>query len=176
MPLIPPERLEQALSDDPENVVSAFGRFFRERLNAIEQELLEAYPHRSHLFKDAFDAHREEKYNLSIPVFLSQADGIWCDRFSVNLFRIQRRESAKEYVSKLKNIFFADLLYPFSISTPLWMSEGERDASFDEFNRHQVLHGESVDYGIEKNSLKAISLLSNLCFVLSECGETEGDA
>ena len=177
MPFIPPELLEKALSDHsgPEDVVSSLVRFFRERLNAIEQELKDAYPHRSHLFKDAFDAHRTKKYNLSIPVFLSQADGIWQERFSVNLFIGRGRESvAEKYVSDLEHIPAVYLMHPFSISTsPLWIPQGKRKPSFDEFNRHQVLHGASVNYGTEENSLKAISLLSNLCFLLEQTNSTK---
>ena len=122
MPFIQLELLEKALSD-PEEVVLSLVRFFRKRLNGIEQELKEAYPHRSHLFKDAFDAHRAGKYNLSIPVFLSQADGIWQERFSVNLFIERGRERvSKKYVSDFKNIPVVYLMHPFSISTsPLWI-------------------------------------------------------
>ena len=47
-------------------------------------------------------------------------------------------------------------------NNPRWASEKERDSSFDALNRHQVLHGEAVDYAKEENSLKAISLLD--CF------------
>ena len=40
-------------------------------------------------------------------------------------------------------------------------------------NRHEVLHGESVDYGTEINSLKAISLLYYIASVLGERGHNE---
>ena len=170
MPFIPLALLEKMLSDYPEYFVSNLVRFFRKRLDDIEQELKEAYPHRSHLFKDAFDAHRAGKYSLSIPVFLTQADGIWQERFSVNLFiRGGRERTVEKHIASFENISFAVLMHPFSISTtPLWVPQGKRNASFDEFNRHQVLHGDSVNYGTEENSLKAISLLSNLRYLLEQ--------
>ena len=43
-----------------------------------------------------------------------------------------------------------------------------------ELNRHQVLHGEVVDYGTEENSLKAISLLNYCATVLPEPADDNG--
>ena len=48
------------------------------------------------------------------------------------------------------------------MNNPMWAIEAERDTSFGALNQHQVLHGESVNYATEENSLKAISLL--VCF------------
>ncbi len=42
---------------------------------------------------------------------------------------------------------------------PITKSAYEREAGFNQLNRHQVVHGESLDYGTETNSLKAISFL-----------------
>ena len=66
---------------------NAIGSYFRERIDSIERDLSGAYPRRSQILHDAFEAHRTGKYTLSIPVFLSQADGIWYDQFSKDLFR-----------------------------------------------------------------------------------------
>ena len=43
---------------------------------------------------------------------------------------------------------------------PLWASEYRRGDDFCGLNRHMVLHGESIDYGTKKNSLKTISLIN----------------
>jgi len=42
---------------------------------------------------------------------------------------------------------------------PLWLCL--EDSSFQEirFNRHEIMHGITVDYGIEENFWKAVSLL-----------------
>mgnify|MGYP001564484260 CR=1 FL=1 len=39
---------------------------------------------------------------------------------------------------------------------------------FSALNRHQVMHGESVNYGSEINSLKALSPLNYVAVVLQE--------
>ena len=50
---------------------------------------------------------------------------------------------------------------------------GERESLMNVLNRHEVLHGESVDYGTEINSLKAMSLLYYIASVLGERGDSE---
>ena len=57
---------------------------------------------------------------------------------------------------------------------PLIMARNERPGDFTELNRHQVLHGEVVDYGTEENSLKAISLLNYCATVLPEPADDNG--
>ena len=67
--------------------------------------------------------------------------------------------------------YTANYLHPLEVTLPLWMSKGDRAKRRDLFvrlNRHQVLHGEPVDYGTEENSLKAISLLNYLHWILSQ--------
>ena len=71
----------------------AIRSYFQERIDSIERELVEAYPRRSQILHDAFEAHRTGKYTLSVPVFLSQADGIWRDQFRKNFFQRSKRKN-----------------------------------------------------------------------------------
>lgn len=152
--------------------------FYRKKIDEIERKLANSYPHRARLLRQAFEAHREGKYGLSIPVFLAQADGIFWDRTpgNQNLFiGYQRSGAYDQYASQISGNFDLALLYPISIPLPLWRNWNERSET-EEFrvclNRHQVLHGESTDYDTEQNSLKAISLLSYLHWIFS--GVTDG--
>lgn len=157
---------------DAEEVVEAVREYFQEQLNAIEKKLITSYPHRKQVLHDAFNAHREGKYNLSVPVFLTQADGMWGEKFSTNLFSYKDRETAvSDDILQIKYGLFRSIFSLFLTPVPLWKSKSQRDSSFDELNRHQVLHGEVVNYGTEQNSLKVISFLSCLCWILSNQGE-----
>ena len=69
--------IDHLLIEDPNGVSEWLCDFFRGRIDDIEQELLEAYPQRKRPLHDAFEAHREGKYSLSVLVFLAQADGIF---------------------------------------------------------------------------------------------------
>ena len=172
------QKIERLFDEHPDEIAEGLSHFFRTRLDVIEEALIDSYPHRGHLFQQAFEAHREGKYGLSIPVFLTQADGIFWERTPErqNLFRSGQRESAcNEYVSQISDTYILAYLHPLSIILPLWTTQNERDDSFVGLNRHQVLHGESVDYGTEQNSLKAISLLSYLRWILSEIDKRASD-
>ena len=152
--------------------------YLGKRLNVIEGVLIESYPDRGRLLQQAFEAHREGKYGLSIPVFLTQADGIFWERTPgrKNLFISGQRESTcKEYVSQISDSYILAYLHPLSIRLPLWMHETERGDPFVGLNRHQVLHGESVDYDTEQNSLKAISLLNYLRWIFSKIDKRASD-
>ena len=170
-------KIDHLLLNDPNGVSGWLCNFFRERLNDIEQELMEAYPHRKQLLRDAFEAHREGKYSLSVLAFLTHADGIFLGKSfeKKSLFiTAQRKEAVEKYASQFSG-FNADFLQPLKILLPLWMSERQRESSFKTFtalNRHQVLHGESVEYGTEENSLKVVSLLNYLHCILKMSGET----
>ncbi len=181
MPANLPQHIEPLFDERPDEMAEWLSDFFRSRLDAIKGNLIDSYPNRGHLFQQAFEAHREGKYGLSIPVFLIQADGIFWERTPErqNLFISRQRERAySEYVSQISNSYIAIHLHPLSIHLPLWMNQDERAERGDSFvglNRRQVIHGESVDYGTEQNSLKAISLLSYLRWILGMPDERAGD-
>ena len=149
-------------------VVEDIATHFRSRVDVIEKDICARYPSRAALVHDAFGAHRSKKYNLSVPVLLAQADGMWWDRFGVNFFSRRGRTSFQS--TSLSNIQFSvfKVFYGvFEKLAPLWASHSDRPADFDQLNRHQVLHGEVVDYGTEHNSLRAISFLAYLSWVLT---------
>ena len=171
MPVAAIPQLGRALEDTPNDVDVAVGQHVRRHLDDIEAALIETYPHRSHLFQEAFGAHRECWYSLSIGAFLEQADGIFYDAFGSLLFTKGRRGAVSAFRSEVTGRFFQAVLYPFTVDTPLWVHTGTLDDTFEGLNRHQVLHGLKTDYNTELNSLKAISLLDNLVWVLNRSAD-----
>ena len=161
--------LELQITKKPEGIWDWFDNFFRNHLNTIESRLIGSYPKRTRFFKDGFYAHKQSKYSLSVPVFLSQADGIFSEIFPrKSLFISAERKSAiNPHTSLDENEWVRIFLYPLSLPLPLWMPESQRKDSFSGLNRHQVLHGESVSYDTERNSLKSVSLLGYLHWVSS---------
>ena len=161
--------------DDPEEEKAASARQvfftkFRAEVESIEQSLIRCFPRRSSIIRDAFQAHGEGKYNLSVPVFLAQADGIWYDRWGRHLFVGNRDTTVKKASDKLLQ---GGIIYEMTncLSYNGWqlvLSQGQRPANFKDLNRHQVLHGEATEYGTEENSLKAISFLNFCGFILQD--------
>lgn len=139
---------------------------FEERLSDIEILAIEENPKRKNIIKDIFIAHREEKYNLSIPTLLSQVDGICRDMFGEYLFMTSKNKPKTSIVvekttfSKLEQHIFSYLLTRTTVNYNSWQRAEHKNTN--ELNRHAILHGESVDYGTKINSLKSIALLNSI--------------
>jgi hypothetical protein len=143
--------------------------FYEERLDAIKKQLIASFPHRSHVLERAFGAHQRGEYELSVPVFLSQADGICLELTDFQLYR--RREgqpTTAGFVEQLAaDSIIKVLLEPLRIPLPITASSKERKDYPYALNRHEILHGKAVDYGTRTNSYKAISLLHYVYSTLS---------
>ena len=165
-------QLAEAFSDDPEQANEVMLERFRDRVDEIEAETKGAFPNRSEILHDAFQAHRQGLYNLSVAVFLTQADGFCNDRLVRSLFLRGDRKAIEEMIEQMPDglirVMARALLYDrWPLVTPRKQRQQQPDGPA-ELNRHQVLHGEVTDYGTEENSLKAISLLNYCAFVLPE--------
>jgi hypothetical protein len=162
--------LEALDEGNQSEIEEALCDYFQDRLARIEESIVKRFPHRTHLVRAAFDAHRREEYVLSIPVLLAQTDGICKEVTDQHLFTKEKgKPHTAKYVERwAANKFRKALLGPLAQTTPINASERERPGGSDALNRHTVLHGEDVNYGSKKNSLKAISLLDYIVHVLSD--------
>lgn len=142
---------------------------YQSRIKDIFSYVLKAFPNRSVIFEQAFGAHNRGKYSLSVPVILAQSDGICKEITGLELFKKKRGQpvTASLLEPYRENELRAAILYPLSIVLPISTSKSSSDKLVTHLNRHEVLHGLSVDYGTEINSLKAISLLYYIVRVLS---------
>jgi len=168
--------LEDALnSGNIEEAEKALVEYYRKKTPEIEENLCGRFSDRTKIIQAAFRAHSRGEYELSIPVFLAQADGICQEVIGIQLFQKRNKIPATAiYVQKLANdTISAAFLHPFSLTLPISASKNERKDDFNELNRHQVLHGESTSYDSEVNSLKAISLINYLAQVLMKPGDDE---
>lgn len=169
--------LENALKEGRiEDAEEALVKYYRERCPEIAESLKKAYPHRAAIIGAAFDAHARAEYVLSIPVFLAQADGICQELIKIQLYKKERngRPATSVYVEAIAiDTFEAALLSPLTQPLPISASAHQRADDFSELNRHQILHGESTDYGTEVNSLKAISLLSYVGHILQPSNDSK---
>lgn len=171
MPMSSLWALEAALNEgNIAEAEAALADYYRENLDIIENRLCSKFPHRAKIIKAAFSAHRRGEYELSIPIFLAQTDGICYEVINHYYFirvRGERKPSTAIYVDSVaSNAFRQALLAPLSQPLPISASQKERGDTFNELNRHQVMHGESLDYGTDINSLKSISLITYVSHVL----------
>lgn len=143
------------------------------RLDEIESNLCERLPHRRHLIAPAFDAHRDAQYALSIPALLAQADGVSSELIGEQLYsRVPGQPARTRVASKLEARFVGQasevLVSPLLGPTPLIENVSERAAAGrdPELNRHQIMHGESLDFPTRQNSARAVALLAYVSWVL----------
>jgi hypothetical protein len=170
LPAAAPAELVKAIEDgQAREVDDALVEYFGARIVTLKERLVRQYPHRAPFFSKAFAAHERGDFELSIPVFLAQADGICKERTNRLLFR---RKGNKPEIAKYVethigvDTYRAALMSPLAKEHPISLSESQRPPEFNGLNRHQVLHGESITYHTEINSLKAVSLLAFLSWVL----------
>lgn len=162
--------------DSVDEVESWLCKKYQESLGEILKEITENYPNRKKIFEKAFNAHKNGDYELSIPVLLTQVDGICYDKTSKYLFMSKAGKQAPQTEEYFKNIVFNSildsLLEPLKVKISLNLSEAQRkNQSLHILNRHQVIHGEVTNYATEANSYKIISLLSYINFVFIEIGK-----
>lgn len=173
------ETLDVTQSADIDEVMAGY---YRINLRPFTDELTSKYPSRAAAIQAAVNAHSSlgcEGFLLSVPVFIAQADGLLTEITKVKSAMMKDRkgkdrngqelQASKAIREKLvadpKSL---DLLHPIVMlhEADFMKSAGARQTaaqasgeSFTSLNRHQVMHGESSDYGTEINSLKAFSLL-----------------
>ena len=142
--------------------------YLQQTFEEVENGILSAFPLRAQILSAAFRAHSKKAYTLSVPVFLAQADGICSELLGVGVY--SRKKGVPHTASTVEQfkhdkLLFA-LLEPLRVAGALNAYEDEKHEYPDILNRHEVLHGKSLDYATELNSFRAISLLSYLCSVV----------
>jgi hypothetical protein len=137
---------------------------FEGRVDEIEAQLSAALPHRARMFASGFAAHRRGEYNLSILMFIAQADGVCAELRGGHFFLKDRagkpepaayaQSAADNFVDEIAHLALGENL-PIRERMSRWLASGATG-----LNRNGVMHGQSLDYDTKENSLRAISLLN----------------
>lgn len=152
------EFLSEIITDDDAISETNIINYYKENLDQIKTNLITLYPHRAKFIEKGFQSHQNSDFISSIPIFLMFIDGISFEKIEFSLFasKKERLQIKTKYVSGLDidEIQKATLL----AITEYWAINGREDKKHDsEINRHRILHGKSLDYDTEINSLKMIS-------------------
>ena len=133
-------------------------RHFAEIEAQIEEDLTRDFPARARIIRKAFRAHRAGDHELSIPVFLAQADGIAEPVLTTSIYtrgRTTRRTIGRVVNRVAKGDMERELLRLVLRNLPLTASRKQEG----ELSRHKVLHGEDIDYPSKLNGFRAISFM-----------------
>jgi hypothetical protein len=144
--------------------------FYKKNQSSVEETVRKYFPLRKQIIKTAFEAHRKRKYELSIPVMLTQADGICNDLVGTHLFRRRKGSPATlQFANQFAtDVFLSSLLEPLRREGQIRVDTRRLKTTSGVLNRHGILHGSIVDYASEENSFKVISLLSYLSDIVRD--------
>ncbi len=162
--------LVELFDNDPDLADDELCFAYEESTEYIRSGLIDRFPSRAHIIKDAFEAHEAGKYNLSVPVFLVQADGMWHERGGKHIFSGKREKAIKRRADEFRqgSLTRKFILALKNRSYPLLQSMKSHPGSPLPLNRHLVLHGDSLDYGTRKNSYQALAFLDYCGMVLPD--------
>lgn len=137
-------------------------------------QILSLYPERKHVLKAAFELHEGGNYIASIPLFLSQIDGVCAQHLGAFLLSDHERrvERSQKIIEASSNSLTNAFLEVLNSETQF----GARISSHSKLkkelapNRNGILHGsrKHLDYGTEMNSFKAFSLLAFIVYCFQE--------
>lgn len=142
--------------------------YFNLEIDSIESDLVVRYPKRASAISSAIKAHRNKDYYLSIPVFYTQVEGICKEITGYRFFKLRHGEplTAKIVEAQIDSITSV-LLEPLK-----YRGQTREKQNIDlpiGINRHDILHGDSTDYGENPvNSYKAFSLLTYIGLTLEQ--------
>jgi len=122
----------------------------------LKKRILHKHSHRKNPLTAAFKAHEIEEYYLSIPVFLSQIDGITHDLINKHFFI--KPQKMQNWAIKKNEEGISKVMYSALNEVTIFQAESlphDRNS----ISRHAILHGGNVSYGTKINGFKVLSLL-----------------
>lgn len=155
------------LSDNEDTINQILVQNYTEEMEKLKDDLCKDFPDRATIINEAYNAHLNQNYYSSIVLFLTQIDGISKIYKGQEFFQSGRWKQVKlddQIKSKLAYEFLRVYFSSEDIELPIKLSETGRKkhSGVIHINRHQIIHGETVDFNTEINSLKVFSLLVTL--------------
>lgn len=160
--------LQHIYNNLPEKLNTYFSNYYKSKIFKIRERLTQNYPKRKKVLDEAFEAHQKGLFYSSICILLTQIDGICDDIFEAKFFINKNYLPQIKEKLENKNLKYSDfILSPIIKKASINSWEKEIDKFPIRLNRHEILHGVDTQYGNEINSLKVISLISYMDFILS---------
>ncbi len=173
----PIQSSNEAVSQGKDNLDQFMVTHLNHDWKKLTNTIVQFCPERILVLQEAFALHQEGRYMASIPLFLSQIDGICAQYLGVFLFSEHDKRSDKigAILAESEDVFLNLLLEPLTKKNQYGEGIGKNSQKHKEIspNRNGILHGsrKHLDYGTKLNSLKCFSLLAFVVFALVESSE-----
>jgi len=175
------------LENDSEEIDNFMISIIDKNWQDIKEKILILVPNREKILQTAFKLHEEENYIASIPLLLSQSDGICSEEFrhffSKDIVTTEdgteiKMNAGDEIIKQVENgelavDFFTEiLLEPFKVNLQISSSSSKASqrAKTKGPNRHGIIHGsrKHLDYGTKINGYKALSFLAFIVYTIKD--------
>ena len=174
-----PVNVEIALSKGKVELDQFMVAHLNQDWDTITSRLIALYPKRRHILETAIKLHKEGNYIASIPLFLSQVDGICAQNLGVFLFseHERRQEEIQRRIDNSSDVLTNAFLETLNTRTQFGENISSKGKAKKELapNRNGILHGsrKHLDYGTEMNSFKSFSLLAFVAYCFDNKLEEE---
>lgn len=154
----------EELEGNPEELDVLFTYFIERDMKAIEQRLVLDHPEHALFVQEAFKLHREERYIASVPIFLLVADGLSKASTGKSVFTGKSKGSPQiaDWIRQQDFDSWADTFFGV-----LGKHHALSQHTPGRLNRHKVLHGEDLTYHTKENSLRAMSFVGFVGWLLA---------
>lgn len=138
--------------------------YFEDNIDQIEELTIKRFPQRKEIIRKAIKCHKNGDYELSIPVLISQADGIFREMTSKEFYSKRNNINAENIIAEIKNDNFKEfsiwVLEPLKQTQLISANFRESKDNPDFLHRNPILHGEDNEYANKRNGAKSLSLLN----------------
>lgn len=149
-------------AENLQEIDALMAQWVESEIDYIFETAIDRFPSRKEILAAAFSAHKGGTYELSIPVFLIQVEGMCIEKLERKLFATKKGipRTRDAVIPLIRGAFSEVFLLPLLEANGVTASEDTRCNWPAAPNRHEILHGLSSDYQSILNSQKAISLLA----------------
>lgn len=145
-------------------------KYFENNIDKIEKLTIKRFPIREKIIRKAIKSHKNGDYEISIPVLISQADGIFREMTSKEFYSKRNNVKAENIIGKIKNDKFKEfslwVLEPLKQTQLISANFKESKDIPDFLHRNPILHGEDTDYANKRNGARSLSLLNYIVKVV----------
>lgn len=137
---------------------------------------LENFPNRENILNEIYKAYTAKLYSAVVLICYSQADGICYEILNQNLYKIDKNKNQLKIANELEQIDSYGLSGLFdqlgNVRNELTMNSFDTYFEDEEitkttFNRHKVIHGNSIHYGTRENAIRAVYMLDYISSVIA---------
>ena len=144
---------------DSQLIDSFFEKHFEANIELLKKRLIDANPKRADILMEIFKGMELKLFSLVIPSIISQIEGITEEKTGIRFFATSKNLAKLKQFTDSKKIMYFNKVLTHPIDTIWEYSRKQNLSNPSQINRHDIIHGASIDYGTKINCYKYLSVL-----------------